>query len=365
MVLNASPRHERLVEGSADRISLSHLLQWINQRNRGSENVSIPAGNAPASKILSLLTSSGYRKGSLRHMGFEECRQAMLAPVERCVEIGKPVQVTLMAFPFKVPNSVKVGPRTLPDLAELAAIVRFCRLNSKVKAFYGPGLQVHIIHDGSYIADIFGVTLNEVRHYETCLADLIRAAGAHDFIQSHDFLSLFSKHASDVEKREEYLWENTLKWWQEKRNTAEWIDRFAKTVGMINLRDLPISLVSQLMAQARHGQLPVEYREIERRVHDAMLKYHLRDSLLHYFDPRPKCFPDAIHATTQERPGRLALWLIRRGRSQLPWHGVGMVDQGGRPGVALAERVMSNSSYRPVFIEHEETPFLYLETKSN
>lgn len=93
----------------------------------------------------------------------------------------------------------------------------------------------------------------------------------------------------------------------------------------------------------------------------AMLRYFLRDRLLHAFDPRPKCFPDAIHATTQCRPRRLAIWMVDRGRSLLPWHGVGAIDRTGRWRVALAREVLRNPSYRPVFLEGEDTPFFYRE----
>jgi hypothetical protein len=93
-----------------------------------------------------------------------------------------------------------------------------------------------------------------------------------------------------------------------------------------------------------------------------MLQYHLRDAILHRFDPRPEHFPDAIHATTQVRPRRLALWLIRRGRSLLPWHGVGVLDVRGQARVDFVERVLNNPCYRPVFVDREQTPFFYLET---
>jgi pyoverdine/dityrosine biosynthesis protein Dit1 len=83
-----------------------------------------------------------------------------------------------MAFPFKVPNPAKVGPRRMPDLAELAAIVRLYNLNTKVKSIYPPGMEIHIIHDGSYIADVFGVALEEVRSYEKYFARLVQATGA-------------------------------------------------------------------------------------------------------------------------------------------------------------------------------------------
>jgi hypothetical protein len=316
----------------------------------------------PAEQVLLLLTSSAYRKGSLRQMEFAQCRSALLAKLRRCVRLGTSIPLTLMAFPFKVPNPAKVGLRTIPDLAEFGAILRLCRLNALVKSIYEPGLELHIIHDGTYLADTFGIALEEVREYEAYFRVLIRAAGADEFIQCHDFVSLIGSYASRVQRELEDLRAATLQWWQANRNSAEWASLFSKTLGMINLRELPAHVAALLMAEARHGRLPAKYHEIERQTCAAMLQYHLRDTVLHRFDPRPEHFPDAIHVTTQVRPGRLALWLIRRGRSLLPWHGVGVLDARGQARVDSAERVMNNAGYRPIFVHREQTPFFYLET---
>jgi Pyoverdine/dityrosine biosynthesis protein len=351
-------------EGStATTSSLTSLSLLLHRLHRPEQNeAGPPIAHDPSEKLLSLLTSSTYRKGSFRQIEFGECRPTLLATLMRCVRVGKPIQLTLMAFPFKVPNPAKVGLRRIPDLAEFAAILRLCRLNSMVKAIYEPGLEVQIIHDGSYLADTFGITLDEVHEYEAYFRVLVRTAGADDFICCHDFLSLIGGYASKVKRELEDLRMATLEWWQANRNTAEWADLFSKTLGMMNLRELPAHVAAGLMAEARQGRLPARYEELERQVCGAMLQYHLRDVILHRFDPRPEYFPDAIHATTQVRPGRLALWLIERGRSLLPWHGIGVIDIRGQARVTSAERVANNVGYHPVFMDGEQTPFFYVET---
>lgn len=359
-----APQSHDWLEESSGRTSLPRLLRRLRPLGaRGDSGLSSGRGH-PAQQLLFLLVSSAYRKGSLHSMRFAECQQALLRTIRRSIDVGRPVPLTLMAFPFKVPNPAKVGARVLPDLAELAAILRLCELNAEAKTFYEPGLEIHIIHDGSYIADIFGIPLPEVRQYERYFAGLLRAAGAGDFIFTHDFLDLFGRSAGEIERQLEDFKAATLRWWYGHRSSPEWTHLFAKTLGMMNLREIPSCVVRRLMAEARAGSLDCEYRPLERRVHQAMLNYHLRDSLLHGFDPRPNDFPDAIQATTQERPKRLALWLVRRGNSLLPWHSVGVIDRRGRLGVDLAHHVDDHPSYRPVFLEHEQTPFFYLETQA-
>lgn len=317
------------------------------------------AGRSTAERLLGLLTSSAVRKGSLEQMQFDRCQPELLRAIERSVRAGLPVQLTLMAFPFKTPNPAKVGPRRLPDLAELAALVRLHQLNARAKSAYPPGLEIHILHDGAFIAPVFGVALEEVRSYERYFSRLVASLDGESFIHLHDFQALLRASASDLGRWAARAHASIRRWRLDARGSPEWTDRFRKTLGMINLRGLSPREAGRLLEQATTGRLPAEHRELERRARVAMLRYRLRDSLLHTLDPRPACFPDAIHATTQCRPRRLAIWLVDRGRSLLPWHGVGVIDSEENWRVAPARNVMESPSFRPVFLEGEDTPFYY------
>ncbi len=318
-----------------------------------------PLGGEIEERLLALLTSSAVRKGSLGKMQFSRCFPELLGAIRRCVHADKPVQLTLMAFPFKVPNMAKVGPRRMPDLAELIALVRLDHLNAKAKCVYPPGLEIHLIHDGSYIGPVFGVTVEEVRLYESYFAQLVRAVGMDHFIRLHDLQALPGARLGDAEQQEAQLRGSIQDWRRSSPNSEEWKDRFSKTLGMVDLRGLAVSEVCTLLDRAASGGLPPGYVHLEQQVRIAMLRYHARDSLLHACDPRPGCFPDAIHLTTQCRPRRLAIWMVRRGRSLLPWHGVGVVDRNAGWRVALARDVLWDASYRPVFVQGEDTPFFY------
>jgi hypothetical protein len=316
-----------------------------------------------AERIFSILISSSYRKNSLARMKLAQCGHEMLSTLRQCTKRGSPVQLTLLAFPFKVPNPVKVGQRQLPDSAELAAIRHLAMLRDSIQSVYPPGLEFHILHDGSLIANVFGIDLEEVRQYELYFADLVTKAAASDFIRCHDFGALQRQNAPDPRSSITRLQSAAELWWRESRGTTQWRRSFQRTLGMINLREFPASTVAALMEYGALGSLPREYETVERRVHRAMEQYHIQDAIIHHFDPRPYCFPDAIHTTTQDRPGRLSLWLVRRGRSLLPWHGIGCFDDRGRAQVIHAVDVFDRPNYRAEFIAHEETPFAYRKLK--
>ncbi len=310
-------------------------------------------------RLLQLLTSSAVRKGSREQMQFWRCRPELSRAISRCVQADKPVQLTLMAFPFKVPNPAKVGPRRLPDLAEYAALQRLCQLRDSVKSVYPPGLEIHLIHDGAYIAGVFGVTLEEVRRYESYFAGLVDSLGPERFIHLHDLKALSRADTGRPRRQAAYLRELIRCCGPDAWESGEWTDRFSKTLGMINLRSFSVSEACRLLDHAQSGRLPPQHRDLERQVHVAMRRYSFRDLLLHALDPRPVCFPNAIHATTQCRPSRLAIWMIDRGRSLLPWHGVGVVDRTGKWKVAQSRELFQNASYRPVLLDGEDTPFFY------
>ncbi|HYL28796.1 MAG TPA: L-tyrosine/L-tryptophan isonitrile synthase family protein, partial [Gemmatimonadales bacterium] len=206
-----------------------------------------------AERVLQLLSSSRYRKGSLEHMEFTRHRSHLLTTLRRCTRAGTPVQLTLMAFPFKVPNPAKVGSRTLPDLAELTAI-RWCQaLGARIAEIYSPGLRLEIIHDGALIADVFGVALAEVRAYEEYFGRLVQAAGAEGTIRCHDFDMLQRRTGLDPSPALDHLRGEAAHWWRFSRGTPGWRACFSKTLGMLQLREVSPEAAGRLLHAAANG----------------------------------------------------------------------------------------------------------------
>jgi hypothetical protein len=286
----------------------------------------------------------------------------MISALRRCTKNGSPIQLTVLAFPFKTPNSAKVGARRLPDFAEFAAIRHCCALRDAIQVVYPPGLELHILHWRVLIAEVAGIRAQEVRQYEEYFAKLIKIAGASDFIRCHDFGALQLRGALDPSASLDQLRSEAEQWWWLNRGTADWRLIFRKTLGMVNMREFPPTTAAKLLHHARLGRLPRGCESLERRVHEAMVQYRVKDAIIHQFDPRPCCFPDAIHATTQDRQGRLSIWMVRRGwrgQSLLPWHGVGCLDDRGRAQVVHAADVFDRQNYSPTCIAGEKTPFVY------
>ena len=296
--------------------------------------------------IFAVLLSSRFRKGSLRSMDADRFAAEHRDIVATRVRRGAPIQLTLVGFPFKVPNPLKVGGRTMPDLAEVAALQMLERLHLAVRAVYAPGIDVVILHDGSYIADAFGVSHDEASEYAAYFRRLVDATATAGFVRGQDITELLPGRETSAAAG----------------LPSPATDDFRKTLGMVNVRGLPrdrlpavLDRVGAADPRSLTGTSAVLYSQVRR----SMTQYAARDAFLRRFDPRPRVFPEAIHATTKSQPGRLALWLVRRGRALLPWHGVGVVTETGRIDVRYASDVEASDRYRPVFLEGESTPFFY------
>jgi hypothetical protein len=310
--------------------------------------------------IFEVLLSSQFRKGSLGSMGAGAFVARNSDRVAARVRRNEPIQLTIVSFPFKVPNPLKVGRRALPDLAEVVALKMLERLNLAVQDAYAPGVEVVILHDGSYIADAFGVPLHETYAYADYFRWLLQLTGTETFVRCKELLELLRTHWSDGAERATGLAETAQT--AARRAGENEATAFRKTLGMLNVRWLPRELLPCLYEEIQEGDpasFTTEAAALYSQVRQSMERYAVCDALLHRFDPRGRAFPEAIHATTKPQPGRLALWIVRRGRSLLPWHGVGVVNEAGRIEVRYAAEVEASGKHRPVFLEGETTPFFY------
>lgn len=308
-------------------------------------------GSDPVKAILSVLLSSRYRKGSLAAMDAEGFVSRHRDRVAARVAAHEPVQLTLVGFPFKVPNPLKVGERTLPDLAEVAALTTLEQLHLDVQQVYPPGIQVVILHDGAYIANSFGVPRDETYEYTEYFGLLLRATGTDAFIRSEELGIVLAADRRDGTAH------------ATPADASEYnSDVFRKTLGMLNVRWVPrdtLPSVYKTVLEGDPGSFTGDAATLYQQAMRSMARYAACDDRLHRCDPRPRAFSDAIHATTKDQRGRLALWLVRRGRALLPWHGVGVVNETGRIEVRYAREVEARAEYRPVFRTGETTPFFY------
>jgi hypothetical protein len=316
-----------------------------------------------AEAVTDLLLSGRWRRGGADAAEFGALREDVLHRVRHSIRRDAPLVLTLMAFPFKVPNVVRTGGRRHPDLAEVGALLRLARLSQAVRRLHAPGIELHLISDGEYIRHCFDVEAEAVSSYAAAFDGLARQTGVRTFTRTHEFANLLGRSGGQLEQDLRPFRREALTWVRSRRGTSEWRLRFRQTLGMLALPHLEFPARVRLESDGRRGWLERASRDVRRRVLAAMVEYRARDALLHEHDPRPRVFPTGVHLTIQRRPGRLGVWLLRRGRGTPPWHGVGLWRRGEGITVGTWAEISGSPAWQPLWVDDAGTPFGYVASE--
>jgi hypothetical protein len=133
----------------------------------------------PTALVYHVLTRKRFRRGARTAYSFDTAARDIGPYVER----GEPIRVVLPAFPVKQADSGLKALGTLPDLAELALLVRLRELATAVAGVYPPGLRITLLTDGNHFR-IRPHTVTEA--YLHRLRDYLRLAGADGVLELRD-----------------------------------------------------------------------------------------------------------------------------------------------------------------------------------
>ncbi|RJQ76063.1 pyoverdine biosynthesis protein PvcA [Pseudonocardiaceae bacterium YIM PH 21723] len=128
-------------------------------------------------RVLRLVLTHQRRARTETHPG-DPCARCLAAHVPRVgafVELNRPVEFVLPAFPVKSPNPAKVLGR-LPDMAEELAVRFLDELCTRIAEVYPPGAKVIICADGRVFGDLIGVPDPDVTAYQQRMRELLDAA---------------------------------------------------------------------------------------------------------------------------------------------------------------------------------------------
>ncbi|WP_239062089.1 isocyanide synthase family protein [Streptomyces sp. SID13031] len=162
----------------------------------------------PLERVYEVIQRRPFRAGSRANYQPADVRRDLGATVAR----GEPLRLNLLLFAVKhCGNRLKAaGP--LPDLAELAMLVRIVELAATLRAVYPPGVQdFHLINDGehyrSHPGAPFGDGLRTLRRYADAVgADFVRFGHIDDLARRNYEPHVLSGHAKlKADTREAYL----------------------------------------------------------------------------------------------------------------------------------------------------------------
>jgi hypothetical protein len=317
------------------------------------------------------------RGGSDRHLGAVE-RQARLIyhvcrrrqfklgastdyPVEQAVRSltpaisrGEPVGLTLMVFATKFSYSQLKAPGPMPDLADLAMMVRLTELIGALDQVYPPGARVTLVTDGEHFRRHPRLPLREGFRTRLRYAEAVGA----DFLEIRDYDWLIARRIEPARRRSHAEFARQVR--REYRRVFEGLDvagdplSTLRRADAVDVRGNFVALFSSLVhsvpvpapvdmsmlawSQALYADLyevhdaPAELRqarqEVLRTTWDDTLDYVGAWHADREFGYRERIVPDAVLASVRPGRNRLGLGLLG-GAPVSPWHATGVVDARG------------------------------------
>lgn len=342
----------------------AQLIYFINNRNTiiGRQLSSrFTNGDGSVHAIFDVLLSSKFRKGALnpgdKNMYYELYKDS----IERRIRAGLPIQITLLGAPFKNQNPIKNNRRTLPDMAEVGFMLKMYEMQVSIKKVYEPGIEVVLIHDGVYYAEPCNIPIEDALKYREYFRNILTDVPDFSFIISHELTDLLAHAGIDEKQYSKKASDMARQWMQSADYRHEVAAAYKRAICSICPDDhMREQYIRSLREYLEKGSVT------DSKIHELILRavylYKKKQTVIYTMrDPRKELFPDAIHASASRHEGKLPLWLVKRGKALLPWHGVGVVYDSASICVEYEEDVCHSKKFHPIFLEGERSPFFYSE----
>lgn len=316
--------------------------------------------------IVSILTSNRYsRRGSTSKEDRKKLYATIYNQINTQIKNGERIKLIIPGFTTKAHNPLRVYARKLPDLAEVASLVRLYEICYQINKIYPPGAEVVIITDGVVYAKLFGETEHLAKLHYQSLQEWVHKLNIQDTVKLVDLSALLPKDFPDTFSTEANQLKNE---WSSKEITEYLTEFIANTKNLVNYDYEIIALIQDLylfgMAHSDHVfDRDTINRSIIKKAFETSFKYEAFLNATYKLNVIGNSFPEHIRCTGRPKTSQLGIHMIHEKSYNFPWNGVGVLLLNGRVDVYFEKTVMFSSMYRPVFIKDETTPFYYRELK--
>lgn len=301
-----------------------------------------PKSGSVARNILAIFGSREVRFGPLTNI--TTAQGELTGQLNHFIEQGEPIEITLLAVPFKTGNPLKVR-HTHPDLGECAFLMHLGEICKLVEEIYRPGVRFIVLAEGQCLAKIMGVARGEALKYCDGHKKLVRELGLGKCVVVKD---LFDDVVAKVLGFEKKMQANkTLIEKRFKSRDAQIVEQVLKTLPTIqsslNRRNLTVEDACRLYL---HPSLALQKEALGKTF--VYLAFHKTryDTLA-----LEKAFPDSLRATLTPRPGRLGIVPVNKKTALFPHHGVGVIRKDKTVTVMYEYDIRRMGNFREVFLE--------------
>lgn len=323
------------------------------------------SGKTIDEKIFSIFKHHDVRFGPLVFVTGKG--QEWLAKINYFTSKEKPLQYTLLGFPFKMRVPLKTS-RTLPDMGEVLSLVRLYRLTQLIGSVYKPGAVITIFTEGGFGASA-GIPEKDWKQYDQRLRELVVLLGFDKHIKV--------KKLSDMEKMKEFkkVFAHQLRLHKKamKNKDPKFLSKVEAVQSpifrLINSAKYPVDVLMDVYNDGIPTDTlsPIAKRarlNLERRVQTCICEYFSYLATRDELQFLEKTIPHYLALSVSPKPGRLGIIPIHKTFTVLPYHGVPVLDTNKHTwNLEYLIDIMRDSkhSYRPVHVvdDTDQEPFYY------
>jgi len=359
--LNLSNRNFKKNIISKKEISLKDLK---NEIDRKKEIKIRPKGKNLEEKIFNFFLEEKIRFGDKKLVA--DYKNYWIERISFFTKKKKPLQFTILGFPFKMPVPLKTK-RVLPDMGEVLALAQLRNIGLFIKNIYPAGAKISVFTEGCF-AGFIGLSKSSAQKYEKYLSFLSKEMAMEDILilrplsemeKSKDFLKLFKQRKK----------KNELDF---QRKNPEFMKKFKKAhpsmFRIVNSsmysKEILMDVYNNKINDSDLPPAPHKARkDILNRTEKALIQYfaylETRDDL----DYLEKTIPNYLALSVSPKPYRLGIIPVAEHIKILPYHGVTFFDSKKNKWdiCYLVDLERRNEKYKEIWLrkEKESAPFYY------
>lgn len=295
-------------------VTLADLQPMLD---RLAPEITVPQGDDWEDRLVALLADPQVVFGQPEWI--TDLREHWLAMARPFVAAGRPIEFTILGFPYKAPTPLKTR-RILPDFGELVMLKRLHELTVAIGRIHAPGARIHIFAEGAF-ARSSGKPRADSDAYFHALEDMAGASGYGASLVLHEtariadetpgFNEAWAMKADEIRARAAAGDERTM---------TALRDSLPVTFHLLAVLDQPEDLVRR--AYANDPSAAALRADLDRRAAEGVILYRAFLEARDHVQLLEMFAPGALGMTVSPRPGRLGVRPLAAPATALPYHGI-------------------------------------------
>lgn len=324
-------------------------------------------GKTVEERILSIFLDPCFLFGSRTFIN--DSKKEFLNTICHFIKLKKPINISLLGFPFKMEVPVKTN-RFLPDMGEILVLNKLFFLAECIRKEYPPGVKINIfteecfaqfaknnnINAKAYVKNI-GTIINKLNY-----SRVIRTISLSDVEKLPEFKKTFSKNITIITRD---IKSKKGKGHKKYKKSFTSVFRIISTKNISDDILLSIYRVKNINFLSKTERFV--YQKIAKQTEIATIKYLAYIKTKDDLQFVKKILGTYLPLTVSPKHGRIGILPIRKDVVILPYHGVPVKDvKSGKWDIRyLCEIKYGVGKYEAVYLkkDRDKNPFYYLRFK--